>query len=149
MLKRAEKLYIEYLEADYKKKLNGGNLLVESGKILMEIDQSKLDIDSRSKRAYLLKKVAEDLLKQMIDMAHTKQYDCSPILEEYTYLAFDFAFEYYDSKANRLLIPYLREVMFYENYNSDKTKTKVFRKLFNDSLEKEREYINYFEKKYE
>ncbi|MCD4792367.1 MAG: hypothetical protein K8R54_03975 [Bacteroidales bacterium] len=145
MLKKATKLYIQYIETDYKKKLHVGHLLAESGQILRGIDEDKLDKNSKLQRQYLIKKVAEDLLSQTRDMAYTKQYDCSPLIKDYTYLAFYLAFEYYGPKANRLLLPFLRDVINYEKYKSDKTKLESLKKMFYDSIIKEKECIKIFE----
>jgi hypothetical protein len=106
--------YTEYIKLDYYKKLHAGELLAESAKLLLDIDNEVLNNETVLQRNYFMKKIADDLASQARDMAYTKQYDCHPVLKKYTYLAYDLMLEYYDHKPYPQLIPFLKSVIYYE-----------------------------------
>jgi hypothetical protein len=78
-----------------------------------------------------MRKIAGDLIRQVENMAWTKQYDSASMLEEYIYLAFKLAFEYCEKKADRRLLPFLAQVMYYENLNEDKSELIRLKELYN------------------
>ena len=140
LFKKIIQPYIDYISLDYYKKLRAGELLGESARLLLQIDKKELENESALQRNYLMRKIAGDLLRQVQDMAHTKQYDCAPELREYTYLALYLAYDYCEFKPDRRLLPFLSHVIYYEKYNDSKKYLIELEDIYNKSLILEREY---------
>jgi len=130
------KLYVEYVNTEYSKKLHAGDLLAKAAEIILQ--ESK----PSSQYHYLAKNIAFDIHKQAIDMAHSKAYDCSPKIEEYFKLAFQLMYKYWDEKANKELIPFLLDVLYYEKNNEE------LHSLYTKSILLEEEYLSIIKKKY-
>ncbi len=75
-------------------------------------------------------------------MAWTKQYDSAPMLKDYTYLAFNLAYEYCEKKADRRLLPFLAQIMYYENFNDDKSELTRLKEIYNHSLKLEQKFLD-------
>jgi hypothetical protein len=145
---KVTEIYISYVKLKPAKKIDSGHLLNEAGTKLLKIDKKSLTIQERVHRSYLLLKIAEDLLKLAKDMAYTKKYDLSQLPKKFTYLAFELAYEYFDSKPNVQLIPYLTAVIDYEKYNYDQSQKNVFDAILKDSLNEGDSWLSKLNKKY-
>jgi len=113
-------------------KLQAGEQLADAGRDLLALKKNGLSIDERVHRSYLMRKIADDLLRQAMDMGYTKQYDCSPKLGEYELLAYEIAFECFDKKPDRRLIPFLVRIRKRGEYDD----------LLKECLEHEKVYLN-------
>ena len=116
-------------------RIDSSHLLNNAGSLLINMDLKALDFNCKIQRHFLMIRVARDLLDQARDMAYTKKYDLSQIPKKLTYLAFELAYEYYDSKPNNELIPYLTAVIAYEKYNHDQSQADFYKELLEKSLE--------------
>ncbi len=131
------KLYVEYINTEYSKKINAGELLAKAARnILLELKLS-------SQNHYLIKNIATDLHQQAVDMAYSKAYDCSPKIEEYFKLAFQLMYKYWDEKANKELIQFLSDVLYYDKNNEE------LLNLYTKSILLEEEYLSIIKKKYD
>ena len=139
-------LYTSYVAMSANEKLHAGKLLEESALILKATAEHSISNDDAVMRSYLMLKIAEDLSKQAVDMGMTKQYDLSPEIKSYTYLAFDLAFYYFDFRPNRLLLPYLSRVIYYEKNNSNDEYFVKLKALFADCLKMEEDYLAFLSK---
>jgi len=126
--------YTKYIKSDYDKKLHAGELLAESARLLLKIEKKELSNDLALQRNYLMQKIAEDLLRQAKNMGYTKQYDCVPALKEYTYLAYDLAYDYCDNKPSRYLLPFLVQVIYYEKQSQNSDRLNELEKIYKKSL---------------
>jgi hypothetical protein len=140
-LDEVSELYTTYLRLMPDLKIDSGDLLNIAGSILLSLDTAKYDNNSKLHRNYLMNKVAFDLLNQARDMAHTKEYDLSQIPQKLTYLAFELAYEYYESKPDRNLIPYLKAVIDYEKYSHDLSQLEWYKDLLRASIREEENYL--------
>lgn len=141
------KQYCEYICMNVDEKLRSGNRLAEAARILLSMTKTKLDNRSAIQREYLMTKIAEDLLKQTERMAYSKEYDCSPLIKEYTYLAFDLFYDYCEHKPDRLLLPFLGPVIYWESYNENKDYLNQLKELYTQSLALEQKYIEILKQK--
>ena len=142
MFEEIIRLYCEYLSADFKSRYHLGDNLANSGRLLLEIDKKRLDNESALQRGFFIKKISADLLKHVENISWTKQYDSAPFLKDYIYLALDLALDYFEFKANRGLIPFLANVLYYENYNESKETFIKYDNLYQQSLRLEQKYID-------
>lgn len=136
-------LYVSFLKKSVSKKLHSGGILEEAANLCLEIDSNQYTNDEACHLSYLIQKIAQDLLKQATDMSMTKQYDCSPDIKKYIYLAFDLAYRFCDKRPNRMLLPYLQRVIYYEKMNEDQQYYTELKDIFQKSLEMEQKYLNY------
>ena len=142
-LNQISEVYADYIRKSSEEKLHAGDLLQKTGDAILDISESTLDLDGKLNRRYLMDKIAGDLLKQAERMAYTKQYDCSPKLKDYTYLAWHLACDFCEMKADRRLLPFLTQVMYYEKFNEDKTELNRLKAIFDDSLKLEQKHLDY------
>lgn len=133
--------YSAYICKNYNEKLHAGKLLADAGLQLLKMKEETLNDDVCLQRNYLMRKIAGDLLRQVENMGHTKQYDCVPALEEYTYLAFDLAYDCCDCKPDRKLLPFLAHVLYYEEYKTNKDYYKQLKELYQQSFNLEKKYL--------
>lgn len=133
--------YSSYLQMSTKEKLHSGSILENCAKEILQINKAELENSLAIQRNYLIHKIAGDLLRQAKDMGMTKQYDCSPKIKEYIYLAFNLAFESCCSKANKILIPFLINVIYYERNKKDKSFFEKLNQLLKESIELEKIYL--------
>ncbi|MFC1616384.1 hypothetical protein ACFL21_04535 [Patescibacteria group bacterium] len=136
------KNYSEYIAKNYEERLHAGELLAESARELIKMDMKNLDLDSKLQRNFFMRKIAGDLIRQAENMGHTKRYDIDPIVKDYTYLAFDLAYNYCESKPSRNLIPFLTRVIYYERFNDNKDYSKKLKKIYKKCVELEKEYLD-------
>ena len=140
-LNEISELYSKYIKNSFEEKLNSGDLLSTAGNGLLALDKNTLDLNEKLNREYLIRKIAGDLLRQSERMSYTKQYDCTPMLKEYIYLAFNLAYEFCERKADRRLLPFLAHVLYYENFNNDKSESIRLKDIYENSLKLEKKYI--------
>lgn len=147
ILKEVEELYVTYLKRFPKERINSSELLNKAGSLLLTMKRKNPNYEIRFQRHYLMKKVAADLLMQATDMSYTKQYDLSQIPKKLRYLAFELIFECYDSKPNKVLIPYLNAVIAHEKYNHDQSQLLVYKDILKGSIDHEEKFLNIHKKK--
>jgi hypothetical protein len=135
------RLYTEYISLMPSQRLHAGELLAESARLLLQMDAKGLYDDAAIQRQFFLWKIAEDLSQQVIAMANTRQYDLSPAVTEYSFLAYDLAFEGCERRPCRLLLPYLRSMIYYAEQKADETRLKELRELLASSLADEEEVL--------
>lgn len=137
-----KELYCQYIKKSNEERLHAGELLRKAGNELLTFDKTRIKLNEALDRNFLLRKIAGDLIRQVENMGWTKQYDCAPMLIDYTYLAFNLAYEYCEKKADRRLLPFLAHVMYYENYNEDKFELRRLKGIYEHSLKLEKKYID-------
>lgn len=140
-IKSIAQQYSAYICKNYDEKLHAGQLLADAGTQLLKMIKETLNDDVCLHRTYLMRKIAGDLLRQVENMAHTKQYDCAPVLKEYTYLAFNLAYSCCNYKPDRKLLPFLAHVLYYEEYNKNKDYYNQLKELYQQSLNLEKKYL--------
>lgn len=142
IINRISELYSNYIRKTYEEKLHSGDILSSTGNELLSIDRNVLDLNQQLDRQFLIRKIAGDLLRQVERMSYTKQYDCAPILKDYIYLAFNLAYDFCEKKADRRLLPFLAQIMYYENFNKDKTELNRLKIIYEHSLKLEQKYLD-------
>ena len=135
-------LYTEYISKDDDSKLHAGELLAEAAQLLLNMNNEFLGKNTERHRLYLMKHIAMDLLQQSKDMQMTRQYDMSPKTGEYTLLAWELMYAYYDKKPNRELIPYLDAALYIKRQNQAAEKYAELSDLFSKCIELEKDYLN-------
>lgn len=97
--------YKEYTAKSYEEKLHAGGLLWEAGQALLNLEAPDWSFA-----------IAKALAEQAEEMAYTKQYDLSPHIKEYTYLAHALAKQACQGKEDARLEPFAKAVAYYEAF---------------------------------
>lgn len=140
-------LYTEYIAKDDKAKLHAGELLAEAARLLLDMNNEFLGNNTELHRIHLMQHIAMDIHKLVIYMAHTREFDCSPLLYEYDILAYKLMFECCERKANRDLLPYINAILSYSYTKKEPESHKKLKKLFKDSLMLEQRYLSILQSK--
>ncbi len=132
MFEKVISKYTKYIGLGTTEKLHSEMLLENSAQELLKIDIDDLDIELAVQKKYLTKKIADDLLDHARDMGYSKEFEFDPKIIEYTYLAFNLIYDYFDFKPNSYLLPFVKSVIYYEEQSGNKKRIDELQKLLSE-----------------